>query len=92
MILITSLEPPTTSAGKALGWLPSRRAKVAFAARTPLAVAHGGVVPAGGRRLVGDTVNLHGPRREGEFTADSTTAAGSTPDRSADVSAPATTL
>jgi hypothetical protein len=44
------------------------RAKVAFAARTPLAVAHGGVVPAGGRRLVGDTVNLHGPRREGEFT------------------------
>lgn len=46
------------------------RAKVAFAARTPLAVAHGGVVPAGGRRLVGDTVNLHGPRREGEFTAE----------------------
>src|SRR5262249_4887690 len=44
------------------------RAKVAFAARTPLAVAHGGVVPAGGRRLVGDTVNLHGLRREGEFT------------------------
>ena len=46
------------------------RAKVAFAARTPLAVAHGGVVPAGGRRLVGDTVNLHGPRRDGEFTAE----------------------
>jgi hypothetical protein len=46
------------------------RAKVAFAARTPLAVAHGGVVPAGGRRLVGDTVNLHGPRRDGEFTDD----------------------
>ena len=46
------------------------RAKVAFAARTPLAVAHGGVVPAGGRKLVGDTVNLHGPRREGEFTAE----------------------
>jgi hypothetical protein len=45
------------------------RAKVAFAARTPLAVAHGGIVPAGGRKLVGDTVNLHGPRREGEFTA-----------------------
>ena len=32
-------------------------------------MAHGGVVPAGGRRLVGDTVNLHGPRRDGEFTA-----------------------
>ena len=45
------------------------RAKVAFAARTPLAVAHGGVVPAGGRRLIGDTVNLHGPRRDDEFTA-----------------------
>jgi hypothetical protein len=44
------------------------RAKVAFAARTPLAVAHGGVVPARGRRLVGDTVDLHGPRRDGEFS------------------------
>ena len=44
------------------------RAKVAFAARTPMSVAHGGIVPPGGRRLVGDTVNLHGPRRDGEFT------------------------
>ena len=44
------------------------RAKVAFAARTPLSVAHGGIVPPGVRRLVGDTVNLHGPRRDGEFT------------------------
>ena len=49
------------------------RAKVAFAARTPLAVAHGGVVPAGGRKLVGDTVDLHGPRREGEFTPEGET-------------------
>ena len=49
------------------------RAKVAFAARTPLAVAHGGVVPAGGRRLLGDTVNLHGPRREEEFTKEGDT-------------------
>jgi hypothetical protein len=49
------------------------RAKVAFAARTPLAVAHGGVVPAGGRRLIGDTVNLHDPRRDGEFTAEGQT-------------------
>ncbi len=48
------------------------RAKVAFAARTPLAVAHGSIVPAGGRQLVGDTVNLHGPRREGELTAKNT--------------------
>jgi len=44
------------------------RAKVAFAARTPLAVAHGGVVPAAGRKLIGDTVDLHGPRRDGEFS------------------------
>ena len=33
-----------------------------------MAVAHGGVVPAAGRKLIGDTVNLHGPRRDGEFT------------------------
>lgn len=45
------------------------RAQVAFAPETPLSIAHGGVVPAGGRRLVGDTVDLHGPRREGESTA-----------------------
>jgi hypothetical protein len=45
------------------------RARVAFAARTPLAVPYGSVIPAGGRKLVGDTVNLHGPRRDGEFTA-----------------------
>jgi hypothetical protein len=45
------------------------RAKVAFAARTPLAVAHGSVVPAGGRRLIGDTIDLHGPRRDDAYTA-----------------------
>jgi len=55
------LEKPKTVAVKA---------KVGFTARTPLAVAHGGVMPAGGKKLVGDTVNLHGPRRDGEFTAD----------------------
>jgi hypothetical protein len=44
------------------------RARVAFAAHTPVAVAHGNIVPAGGRRLIGDTVNLHGPRREGQLT------------------------
>ncbi|MBI4664572.1 MAG: CehA/McbA family metallohydrolase [Verrucomicrobia bacterium] len=36
-------------------------AKVAFSSQTPLEVAHGGVFPAGGMRLVGDTVNLHEP-------------------------------
>lgn len=40
------------------------RAKVAFAREMPLAVAHGGVIPAAGRRVVGDTVLLHGPRTE----------------------------
>jgi hypothetical protein len=44
------------------------RTQVAFAAHTPRAVAYGSVIPAGGRRFSGDTVNLHGPRREGQFT------------------------
>jgi hypothetical protein len=39
-------------------------AKVAFAPELPLAVAHGTREPPGGRRLVGDTVLLHGPRTE----------------------------
>jgi hypothetical protein len=49
------------------------KAKVAFAAQTPLGVAYGGVVPPGGKRLVGDTVNLHEPDR-----GDSTAPSGST--------------
>jgi hypothetical protein len=40
------------------------RARVAFAPETPLAVAYGGIQPADGKRLVGDTVLLHGPRRD----------------------------
>jgi hypothetical protein len=39
-------------------------ARVAFAAETPKAVAYGGVTPPAGRELVGDTVELHGPRFE----------------------------
>ncbi len=39
-------------------------AKVAFAPETPLAVAYGGLVPQGGKRLVGDTVLLHGERTD----------------------------
>ncbi len=42
----------------------SVRAQVAFAPEMPLAVAYGGVVPAAGNRVVGDTVLLHGPRSE----------------------------
>jgi hypothetical protein len=45
------------------------RAKVAFAARTPMAVAYGSIIPAGGQKLIGDTVDLHGPRRDEEVTA-----------------------
>ncbi len=37
-------------------------ARVAFAAETPKAVAYGGVTPPSGRQVVGDTVELHGPR------------------------------
>lgn len=40
-------------------------AKVAFSPETPLNAAQGGVVPAGGKRLLGDTVNLHGTHPEG---------------------------
>jgi hypothetical protein len=39
-------------------------ATVAFAEETPLAVAHGGITPPAGKSVVGDTVVLHGPRRE----------------------------
>lgn len=38
------------------------QARVAFAEETPLTVAQGNALPAGGRRLLGDTVNLHLPR------------------------------
>jgi hypothetical protein len=37
------------------------KTKVAFSSQTPLEVAYGGVLPVGGMRLVGDTVNLHDP-------------------------------
>jgi hypothetical protein len=46
---------------------PSRteiRAKVAFAPEMPLAVAQGSMTPPAGRRVLGDTVLLHGPRSE----------------------------
>ncbi|MBI3463084.1 MAG: CehA/McbA family metallohydrolase [Planctomycetes bacterium] len=38
------------------------QAKVAFAPETPQSAAQGLVVPPAGRRVVGDTVELHGPR------------------------------
>jgi hypothetical protein len=44
------------------------RAKIAFAPEQPRAVAHGTVVPPDGRRFVGDTVTLHGPRTDAVIT------------------------
>jgi hypothetical protein len=40
------------------------RAKVAFASETPRAVAYGTIIPPEGKRFVGDTVTLHGPRTD----------------------------
>ena len=37
------------------------KAKVAFASQTPLETPYGGIIPKGGPRLIGDTVNLHEP-------------------------------
>ncbi len=39
-------------------------AKIAFAPVTPETVAQGVIEPVGGKRLVGDTVELHGPRSD----------------------------
>ena len=39
------------------------KAKVSFAPETPMTVAQGLLKPAAGRRLMGDTVNLHAPRQ-----------------------------
>ena len=39
-------------------------ARVAFAENVPSAVAYGTLLPAAGRRVVGDTINLHAPRTE----------------------------
>jgi hypothetical protein len=43
------------------------KAKVAFAKETPLAVAYGTLTPAQGKRVIGDTRILHGPRRDEEM-------------------------
>jgi len=43
------------------------KAQVAFAAETPLAVAYGTLTPAQGKRVIGDTRILHGPRRDEEM-------------------------
>jgi hypothetical protein len=44
------------------------RTTVAFAPRTPVGVAYGNVAPATGRRMLGDTINLHAPRSEDYVT------------------------
>ena len=43
------------------------RAKVAFSSETPLEVAYGGAMPAGGARLIGDTVNYHDTTADNPF-------------------------
>ncbi|MCI0623155.1 MAG: CehA/McbA family metallohydrolase [Acidobacteria bacterium] len=43
-------------------------AKVAFSSQTPLEVAYGGVFPARGKRLIGDTVNFHEPLSSADST------------------------
>ncbi|MCI0720926.1 MAG: CehA/McbA family metallohydrolase [Acidobacteria bacterium] len=43
-------------------------AKVAFSSQTPLEVANGGVFPARGKRLIGDTVNFHEPLSSADST------------------------
>jgi len=40
------------------------KAKVAFAPEIPKAVAYGQLTPPAGRRMVGDTINLHAPRSD----------------------------
>jgi hypothetical protein len=40
------------------------KARVAFSSETPKAVAHGAFVPPSGKRVLGDTVQLHAPRSE----------------------------
>ncbi|MCB1106450.1 MAG: hypothetical protein KDK74_17125, partial [Cephaloticoccus sp.] len=40
------------------------KAKVSFAEEIPQAVAYGQLTPVAGRRMVGDTVNLHAPRTQ----------------------------
>jgi hypothetical protein len=42
----------------------SVQASVAFAPEQPRTVAYGEIIPSGGRRMVGDTVNLHAPRTD----------------------------
>ncbi len=38
------------------------KATVAFAPQTPVGVAYGNIMPSIGRRMLGDTINLHAPR------------------------------
>jgi hypothetical protein len=45
------------------------KAKVAFGSGTPLEIPYGGALPAGGARLVGDTVNYHDTTGERPFAA-----------------------
>jgi hypothetical protein len=54
-------EPLNLKAGREV----TVKAAVAFAEEQPKAVAYGTLLPGAGRRMVGDTVNLHAPRDSG---------------------------
>jgi len=45
------------------------KTKVAFSSQTPLEVAYGGVLPVGGKRLIGDTVDFHEPLSSADSTS-----------------------
>ncbi len=59
---VNGVRPGETDVGLDEPGKVSIAAQVAFAEETPKAVAHGGVTPPAGRRVLGDTVELHGPR------------------------------
>jgi hypothetical protein len=61
---VNSIAPGRDAVRLAQAGVVTIKAAVAFAGGTPRAVAHGGVVPPGGKRVVGDTVLLHVPRSE----------------------------
>ncbi|MCR9291333.1 MAG: CehA/McbA family metallohydrolase, partial [bacterium] len=58
----TLLDPPLALEGPQSVHV---EAQVAFAPRQPKAVAYGTLVPAAGKRLIGDTVHLHAERETG---------------------------
>ena len=61
---VNDTPPGTVDVGLSSSGKVKVTANVCFAPETPATVAQGTEVPKGGLRLVGDTVELHGPRRD----------------------------